>query len=152
MTSVRGRRERHYRRLSAWLVTRLEALEQRLARFSYLRLAVFLIGGIGGIALRWVSEPLSWSVLLASAVTFAVVARLHQRVEASRHKHRIRLRWVTGQIARMNRDWERLPDPLLRAEGFEHPFDIDLDLSGERSLHRLLDVTISREGRALLRD
>jgi hypothetical protein len=51
----------------------------------------------------------------------------------------------------MTLDWPRIPLPPAVPPDPEHPFAADLNLIGERSLHQLLDTTMSREGSARLR-
>jgi len=56
------------------------------------------------------------------------------------------------QIARIQLQWERLPDiDSARLPDASHPFEGDLDITGERSLHRLLDCAVTREGSERLR-
>jgi len=54
------------------------------------------------------------------------------------------------QAARIHLDWERLPFSDQAADQSSpdagHPFDADLDITGERSLHRLLDCAVTSEG------
>jgi hypothetical protein len=55
-------------------------------------------------------------------------------------------------LARMNLDWAQLPAYDAPGPSPSHPFEADLDLVGEQSLHHLLDVAISREGSQRLRE
>jgi hypothetical protein len=50
------------------------------------------------------------------------------------------------QVARIHLDWERLPLSDQSPSEATHPFETDLDITGERSLHRLLDSAVTREG------
>jgi hypothetical protein len=54
-------------------------------------------------------------------------------------------------IARMTRDWTQMPPPLDVPSEAEHPFATDLNLTGPRSLHQLLDTARSRGGSERLR-
>src|SRR5262249_43827101 len=56
------------------------------------------------------------------------------------------------QIARIQLQWECLPGTdQTRLPDANHPFEGDLDITGERSLHRLLDCAVTREGSERLR-
>src|SRR5258705_1248875 len=54
------------------------------------------------------------------------------------------------QVARIRLDWDQMPRPdqTLDESNAEtsHPFAADLDITGGRSLHRLLDSAVTREG------
>jgi hypothetical protein len=52
----------------------------------------------------------------------------------------------------MDLAWQKLPPALPVPSGLDHPFALDLDLIGERSLQRLLDTAVSLEGKERLRD
>ena len=49
-------------------------------------------------------------------------------------------------------DWSALPPARVTGPRAGHPFEGDLDLVGERSLHRLMDTTVSEGGSVRLRD
>jgi hypothetical protein len=55
-------------------------------------------------------------------------------------------------LARMCLDWSQLPEPLILVGAADKPLRTDLDIIGRHSLHQLLDVAISQEGRQLLAD
>jgi len=50
------------------------------------------------------------------------------------------------QVARIHLDWDLMPstDQALPEAG--HPFETDLDITGDRSLHRLVDCAVTKEG------
>lgn len=141
------------------LIRTVERLERRLAEFdaysrsySWSRLALILGGGV----LAWIVFELAGNtagslVLLAVAVAFGVIARYHTRLEKSIRRHRIWRRIKAGHVARLNLDWSGLPAPAPHPVDPEHPFERDLNLTGPRSLHQLLDTAVSREGSARLR-
>lgn len=57
-------------------------------------------------------------------------------------------------MARIHLDWDQLPHPGQPQESStqaKHPFATDLDIIGERSLHRLLDTAVTTEGSNRLR-
>lgn len=129
------------------LHTRLSELEQRGDRLGWLRVGIFF----GGIALSIVAFVLvGWWLFLPGIVltiiTFSVAVFFHRRITRSIARHTILRHVTTSQIARIRLHWERIPaanaDPPLA----EHPFDLDLDISGNRSLHRLLNTAITSDG------
>jgi hypothetical protein len=98
-----------------------------------------LLGGQGGLT----------SVALL-AVTFSVVAFYHQRILNGLSRNSLLLNIKRTQVARLRIDWDQLPktgqatNPTPTATS--HAFETDLDITGERSLHRLLDTAVTVEG------
>ena len=136
------------------LEARLAALYRQSNRLSQVRLSIFIIGVIAVGAAFWFVR--GWLVGLISLLVwlaiFGVSIFVHQRLETTILKYQIWLQMKSTQIARLNLDWEAIPPASIGRAAAEHPFARDLDLTGDRSLHRLLDVCVSREGSERLRD
>ncbi|NLE50972.1 MAG: hypothetical protein GX613_06145 [Chloroflexi bacterium] len=139
---------------------RVTRLEQRIAalqtlsnRYTWARLGIFTASAVGAIAV-W----LSWTIaagaafFVAGMVVFAVVASAHGRVKGSITRHTLWLAFQREHLARMALNWDGIPPAPTIAPEDILPIERDLDLVGERSLHRLLDTAVSREGSARLRD
>ena len=110
----------------------------------------------GGALLALISCKLAGSttglILIALfVVVFIVVAICHSRVRDSINRIALMLNIKRVQIARINLDWEHLPHSDQTPPEPEHPFATDLDITGERSLHRLLDSSVTTEGSLRLR-
>jgi hypothetical protein len=84
-------------------------------------------------------------------VAFALVAICHGRVRDSTSRIALMLNIKHVQVARINLDWEHLPHSDQTPPEPEHPFATDLDVTGERSLLRLLDTAVTKEGSRRLR-
>ena len=82
----------------------------------------------------------------AVVVVFLVVALYHKRVLDSIIRHALMLEIKQVQVARIHLDWDHLPPVDLSPVAVGHPFEADLDITGERSLHRLLDSAVTKEG------
>jgi hypothetical protein len=137
----------------ASLERRIHRLEGRLARlqaqnrrFSNLRIATFAIG-LAAAGLAWaLLEPFYTRLVLAIAIlAFLLVVFLHRRLENGLARLAIWLDLVKVQRARLDLDWEHIP-PTAAGGASRSAIDIDLDLTGPRSLHRLLDLAVSEEG------
>ncbi len=140
---------RHVERLDR-RIARLEALS---SRYSWSRLGIVLGGG----ALAWLvfetaGDAPGALLLTLVAAGFGAAAFRHGRIERSIRRHRLWRRIKSAQVARMNLDWPHLPLSPEAAADPEHPFERDLNLTGPRSLHHLLDTAVSREGSTRLRD
>lgn len=79
-------------------------------------------------------------------IAFSSVAVYHNRVRESIKRTELMIDLKQIQIARINLDWDHLPRMAQSTQEQDHPFALDIDVTGERSLHRLLDTAITKEG------
>ena len=145
----RGRAlERQIERIGA----RLNAWEQINRRLSTARLIAGLSGIAAGIlALTLPDAPIWWVVTLAAALIFAPLVILHTRLKRGIADFAGWRQIKRTHLARMTLDWAALPRPLPGSRLAEHPFEQDLDITGEFSLHRLLNTAVTRAGGERLR-
>jgi hypothetical protein len=138
---------RRLERRIARLERRAQQLETLSSKFWVARRVLLF----GGALLALLSCKLAGSTtgLILTALFLAVfilVAIYHNRVRDGMTRNALMLNIKRVQVARIKVDWEHLsrsdqtpPDP-------GHPFETDLDITGERSLHRLLDSAVTKEG------
>ncbi len=142
------------------LETQTRRLDRRLRRlnstseyYARCRGAIILIGLIlPWLSFRYIGDRLGWTVTAILLIGLSIVVFYHKRVKTSIAKHEIWLRIKSTHVARLKLDWKNIPLPLPIPPQPEHPFEIDLDITGERSLHRLMDTAITKEGSERLRD
>lgn len=131
---------------------RRAALTRRSDRFSTIRGWVAIPGVLGAAALvpsaGWV--PALWA-LLAVGVVFGTVVLAHDRLDRRRHALGLWIDIIRELEARRTLDWAGIPSPPPREPDAAHPFERDLNITGPRSLHALLDTAASREGSDRLR-
>ena len=132
---------RHIRRVD----TGIHKLEARRERFAAYRPAVFFLG-IG------LTYWFGWTPLLLAMLLMGIEAGYYHYIGKILRRHQMWRDLKATQLARMTLDWERIPEPPLHDRDENHPFEIDLDISGRRSLQHLLDMTISHSGSQRLRD
>ncbi len=142
-------------------MTRSEQLERQIARlrrrgeflnaisrkYWTARRIIFVAGVLVALAFcNFAGSKLAWFVAALLAILFSVVTIFHTRVRDSITRNSLLIEIKQVQIARINLDWDRIPvaDPDPPVLG--HPFESDLDITGERSLHRLLDCAVTKEG------
>ena len=135
------------------LQRRLRVLDDQSNRFGWTRVGIFF----GGVLLSVLAYLLVgwWLLIICAAVTlvvFSVAVYFHQRLNRSITQHTLLLRIKLSQVARIRLDWERIPPPRFRDADQEHPFEIDLDITGRHSLHQLLDTSSSAEGSQRLQE
>ena len=132
----------------------IQRLERRLARceaisrrYSWARLTIFL----AGVAATWAMAAIfglsaGWIAFSATVILFSVIVILHRRLDHWAESFRIWQAIYRDQAARLALEWERIPRPAAPAEEPRSPLAVDLDLTGPRSLHALIDTSISRQG------
>jgi len=149
--SKRTNRERALTNQIRRLERRINQLEVISRRYSWLRLAIVLLGGLGTwLAAVRLGAAWGWWAFFIFLAIFLTVALLHRRLEGWIEKVKIWRAIKLTQQARMNLDWGHLSEPFSVSE--RNSLDIDLDLTGPRSLHHLLATAISQEGSQSLAD
>jgi hypothetical protein len=132
---------------------RLGLLAGRHGRLAWARLAIAFGGGILVLASRNRVEPeTSGLIVLIALVLFIAAAVWHSRLKAGIRRYQVWRDLKGLQLARLSLDWERIPVSQLPAPDQNHPFALDLDLAGDRSLHRLVDTAVSQGGSRRLCD
>jgi hypothetical protein len=143
-------------------MTRLAQLDKQIARlrrraaglneisrkYWTARRIILVCGVLLALAFcNFAGHTAAWYVAALLAIVFAVVTMYHNRVRDSLTRNSLLIEIKQVHIARIHLDWERIPpvDPAVSPIP-GHPFETDLDITGERSLHRLLDCAITKEG------
>lgn len=134
------------------LAQRREQLETLSKKYWRARRAIFLIGALLALLIWYfVGGTVALIVALVFVLLFTGVAIYHNRVRESITRHELMLEIKNVQVARIKLDWEHLPPTEHLSRDPNHPFETDLDLTGDRSLHRLLDTAATTEGSRTLR-
>jgi hypothetical protein len=134
---------RHIDHLQRCLV-RLEGTNQR---FIWARIIVFF-GGLAASALAWFYLP-PWParlVILVAFAAFLLVVYQHRRLDQRVRRLSLWKERRQDQLARLELDWQAIQASSGAPFIERQPLDIDLDLTGPRSLHHLLDLAVSDEG------
>ena len=130
---------------------RMLELHRVESRFPWIRLGTLIAGFVVSFT-AWSLLPTTAAVLVTvlALAAFLFAAVLHRRVTE-------RMELLIGfedqldtHIARAELDWQIIPAPVKIDQSAEHPFAGDINVTGERSLHQLLDTTTSLGGSRLL--
>lgn len=130
------------------LAKRLQPLQVTSNRIAVARLVIVVVGIIAALltAILW-NGTLAWLVLGLAFLIFLGVALYHQRLETWIETLAQLRALKRDQRARLILDWDNLPPPRpIQLPPANKSIAFDLDLTGYRSLHQLLDTTISRHG------
>ncbi len=153
MKEQRLRRLQVLRRQIKRLERRISKLRKRSDGLTRWRLATFLVVLLAGTAILLTWGALPWAVIsLILLLPFFLTVGWHRQVESSIIRHRLLRDLKQTQLARLTLDWDQIPAEQMVHTDQDHPFAHDLDLIGDRSLSRLLDVSITQEGGQRLRD
>ena len=140
-------------RLIARLDRRIRSLETLSDRFFWFRLGVFVLGGLGTwLAASQVGGQRGWLALLVSAAVFFLVVNYHRRLDRQLKRIRLWRGFRNEQAQRRILNWGEIQDYEI-----EHPeplssLAVDLDLLGPKSLHHLIDISVTQEGSRVLAD
>jgi len=130
---------------------RLKLLETRTDKYSWNRLKIFISFFIASVLLFSCSgSVLGWIVIAVGSSLFSITVHFHNKLIYAISRYKLYINIKTAHLARVQLDWNKLPESIETIIN-AHPFEIDLDLVGKRSLHRLLNISHSKEGSNLLR-
>ncbi len=130
----------------------LEQLQRKHVRMVWLRTIFFftavagLFFGYADVGLRTPLLWLGWAAALAFLI--AIVWHEHLRLGIARQIADQQL--LRRLLARLDRDWNQLPEQHLLPEFAELPFADDLDVAGSASLLNLLSLAGTLPGRRKL--
>ena len=92
------------------LQRRLTILNQRSDKYSWIRLAIFLIGLAFSILAFILLGWLVGLILAAITITaFSIVVYYHRKIDRSITRHNILMHIKATQVARIQLDWARIP-------------------------------------------
>ena len=103
------------------------------------------IGDVYGLSMLW--------FILAGilGVSFFIAAAVHETYERRRTTLSLLIKYCDESIARINRDWKKLPVPNVVSPDDRAAVAYDLDLYGQSSLYQLLGTTQLPSGKETLR-
>lgn len=131
----------------------LDRLQPRSNRYSWLRVLTFVGGlALSALLLFVAGAWFFWSGVVVTLLLFGTIVYVHNQVETALQAALTLQQIKRTQLARIGLDWAKLPPARQTAPRYDHPFEADLDLVGPRSLHRLLDSTVTTEASQRLRD
>ena len=130
-------------------------LERRATTFNEIsrkywtaRRIIFVCGVLLGLAFcNFAGSRAAWFVAGILLMIFAVVTFFHNRVRNSLTRNSLLINIKQVQIARIRLEWDKIPQGDPSAHPIPgHAYETDLDITGERSLHRILDSAVTKEG------
>lgn len=144
----RDHRRQAIERQAARLTNRLAGLADLHRRWSWIRLFAFGLAFLASyLGLRYLEGWITTLVVLAALGIFIGTIAFHRRLSNQIELLSLWKKRRLEQRCRMDLEWSGIPEAdagILPASNC--CLEIDLDLTGNRSLHQLLDLGISHEG------
>lgn len=129
------------------LTERINFLNKKSNSLSYYRLFTIIAGVIlAFIGFNYINTLSGWTVIILDLVLFSVLAARQSKVIHSIEKAKKWIKIKNVRLAKMNLDWNSIPETKKEYRDSHHPFEIDLDITGQYSLLRILNNTFSKEG------
>lgn len=145
--------EQNQKKKLEFLERKIQALQSISQRFSIYRMLVFSVGVLcTWLATVTTGSRAGWFVFALALCIFLGIVFFHQRLETWIRKFQHWQQINQQQLARSQLDWENLPYRRLPEQRVRNALEIDLDLTGPRSLHHLIDQSISEQGSQRLAD
>lgn len=125
----------------------IASLEKASSQLSYIRLGYFFAAVL---ALYFItksgSDVFFFTSLFALSGGFIYLVARHKKV--TRYKDQLSYLTELKQqhIARIELDWDKLPDKEYSEDYSDHPFAGDLNIIGQFSLHHLIDTAVYEGG------
>lgn len=129
------------------------ALSRVEARYPWYRLGALIAGLLIAYLAFSLLPTIPASILTLAAFAFFLwITVLHRRIiDQIQHVETFQ-QLIETYIARIQIDWEHIPAPFPVPTALEHAFALDLNITGSRSLHQLLDTTVTTGGSQRLAD
>ena len=126
---------------------RIKKREAISGKFTVLRVAVFLIGiSLTIVAYSNFNKTIGTIALFGFIISFIASIYYHRKVSISIDKHKAWIKIKSENIARLNRDWENIPEEFKGNIDTKHPYATDIDIIGINSIFRLIDTSVSENG------
>lgn len=141
-----------YEQLLQHTNTSLAVLHSQHVRMVWIRTILFLIAGAGlflGYSNVGYRAPLLWIGWL-SAIAFVVAIARHEHLRLAMLKQLADQVLMQRLLARLDRNWNQLPEQKLLPEYADLSFADDLDVAGTASLLSLLSLAGTLPGRRVL--
>jgi len=145
--------DHHTRRRIDRLSRQIDRFQTVSRRYSWLRLILFLSGAALTAGLTFgISEGVGLVALIQATIAFTVAVVLHRRVLNYIDNLTAFRQIQREELARLQLDWTAIPRSPAFPLDADHPFARDWDIAGPRSLHTLLDTTVTHGGSRRLLD
>ncbi|MBN8568132.1 MAG: hypothetical protein J0M18_00760 [Ignavibacteria bacterium] len=129
------------------LTERINFLNKKSNSLSYYRLITIIAGIVlAFISFNYINNLTGWTAIILDLTLFSILAARQSKVISAIDRAKKWINIKNVRIAKMNLDWAKMPEAKKEYRDSHHPFEIDLDITGQYSLLRILNSTFSKEG------
>ena len=144
-------KEQYIAELISRLDIRIKKLELLSKRYSNFRLFLFLFSVLVLALLYFFGTAvLVISILLMIVAAFSVTVHLHNKIDKARGRAKTWKEIKSVHLAKIHLDWQNIPKTFY-SDAAVDPVEADLNLTGNQSLHQLINIAASKQGKELLR-
>ena len=131
---------------------RYERLQRKSRIFSWYRLGIFIAGVLATVLILIFGSNLASAAAAAVFISvFSVAAHFHNKLDEGIKKLKAWINIKEVQAARMELDWNVIPGIKYNEKDKFSPVEIDLNVTGEHSLHQLINTAGTEGGKKYLR-
>jgi hypothetical protein len=146
-------KEEYLKRYIERLALRVNKKQVINNKYIFLRVIVFLLGvALTILAYSSINKTIGTITLSSSLTAFFTTIYFHNKVIKSIEKHTAWIIIKGENIARLNLDWDKIPESHIKNLQNNHPFATDIDIIGKNSIYRLIDTSVSENGSQKLLD
>jgi len=125
----------------------LEKTQKLSSKIGWMRFYTFAVGLVIFLSLFFMSlKTQSIFVLIFFSILFVIVSSKQNSVLKLIKKYKIWMEIKQKHLARATLNWDEIPAGKILENSETSPLEMDLDLTGDRSLHRLMDLSKSAGG------
>ncbi len=126
---------------------RLNELESKSRNLGSIKAGILLTGIIAFFISFFYLSTLAVIIITAFyLICLGILTMFHNEIDNGLKRHRIWIGIKRTNLARIKIDWQNLPLRRNERANTHHPFEFDLNISGEHSVHRLIDSSLTKEG------
>ena len=132
--------------------SKLDKFKKKSTLIGWLRVVVFFLGVFTFFILYFLSlKIIAFVCLFIFLIPFIFISVLQSKILKSIKKFEVWIKINKTNLSRSKLDWLNIPPHKIFNQAEPSQIEVDLDLTGNRSLHQLMDVSKSMEGSLLLR-
>lgn len=125
----------------------VEKTQKISSKIGWIRFYTFAAGLVIFLSLFFMSlKTESIFVLILFSILFVIVSSRQNSVLKLIKKYKIWMEIKQKHLARATLNWDEIPSGKILENSETSPLEMDLDLTGDRSLHRLMDLSKSAGG------
>ena len=126
-----------------------ERIKKKILHISILRVAIFFLGFIALCICYDQGGTIVGGILLCTLIPFLLLVKVHNRLFHQKDWHETSIRHYKAELASLENDHSAFDGGKEWIDA-SHPFSLDLDVFGERSLFQFLNRTCTPFGKETL--